>query len=222
VFLDRQTYEVLMPLLYLERDRMLRAGSPPVERLRWGASELLVADAYALSALPVFVDAPGHVVGFQRHAARVFPDLGLEARHDGLHLYGGWGAYYRHEFAELNRLLGGPPPCFSRLRHDPGFGSVRVDFARCLRAAAEREPSFEDLGPLDQGAEPRARRPSRSSSPRGASGPSPARPRRKPPKASRAPRAERPLAWRKHRSALGSGSRRAIPGPGRPARRSRR
>jgi hypothetical protein len=153
VFFDRQTYEVLMPLVYRERERARRAGSPPVERLPWGVSELLVADAYALSALPLLLESPAHVVGFQRHTARLFPDLGLERRSDGLHLYSGWGAYYRHEFGELNRLLGGPPPCFSSPRQEPGFGSVRVDFARCLHAGAPPgpEPSFEELAPPGQG-----------------------------------------------------------------------
>jgi hypothetical protein len=130
VFLDEQTALMLMPILHAARDEGETRGDPAVQRLRWGASAVLLAPAWVLRAHPRLVEQPDHVLGFLRHAARTFPELRLPARHDGLLLFGGWGAFYYAELPSLDARLGGG--CFAVPKRDPGFGSARVDFARCL------------------------------------------------------------------------------------------
>jgi hypothetical protein len=140
VILDLETWYSVIPYLRMRGDPPPESvGDPPIRRLRWGASDILVSNAWTLVVHPIALDAPEHVVGFQRRADATFPELGLQSRSDGLLLFAGFTAHRRRPFRALNQRLGGPP-CFSEVQVEPGFGAARVDFSRCLRASALRRP----------------------------------------------------------------------------------
>jgi hypothetical protein len=70
-----------------------------------------------------------HILGFLEFADRLFPDLALRERHDGLLLFGGWTTSNYRKLSALNR---GDVPCFADIVTERGFGSARLDLAVCL------------------------------------------------------------------------------------------
>jgi hypothetical protein len=140
VILDLETWYSVIPYFRARGDPPLdSAGDPPIRRLHWGASDVLVSNAWPLVVHPIALNAPEHVIGFLHRADAAFPDLGLRRRSDGLLLFAGFTAHRHRPFRALNQRLGGAA-CFTGVQVEPGFGSARVDFARCLGARVPLPP----------------------------------------------------------------------------------
>jgi hypothetical protein len=146
--LDKQTYFMLMPYLDLPYPHEVRDAPETVGQRRaglvpWGDASLLVSSAWNFNLDPHSVRAPTNLMGFLESAAGGFPDLGLRERHDGLLLFGGWGAPFYAKLEALDRGLG-EEACFGDVEMARGFGSAPLDFAVCLeegrRGAARSRP----------------------------------------------------------------------------------
>ena len=144
--LDKQTYFMLTPYLGLPyphemRDAPETVGQRRVGRVAWGDSTLLVSSAWNFALAPRDLRSPIHLTRFLESSAASFPDLDLRQRHEGLLLFGGWGAPLYGRLEALDRSLG-EAACLKEVEMEPGFGSARLDFAVCLeeggRAARSR------------------------------------------------------------------------------------
>jgi hypothetical protein len=140
IVLDKQTYFMLMPYLAMPyphevRDAPETVGQRRAGRVAWGDSSLLVSSAWNFTLDPRNVRAPTHLMSFLESAAASFSDLDLRQRHDGLLLFGGWGAPLYGKLEALDRSLG-EASCVGEIEMEPGFGSARLDFAVCLEQGA--------------------------------------------------------------------------------------
>jgi hypothetical protein len=140
IVLDKQTYFMLMPYLGMPYPREVRdapgtVGERRVGRVAWGDSALLVSSAWNFTLDPRGLRSPTHLLSFLESSATSFPDLGLRERHDGLLLFGGWGAPLYAKLEALDRSLG-EAACLEEFELEPGFGSARLDFAVCLEEGA--------------------------------------------------------------------------------------
>ena len=135
VVMSAQTFYLLLPFYPMEREQATEAADGSLFHFPWGRRQVLVSEAWDFTA-GSDPDAPDHLAAILERAGRVFPELSLHERAQGVLLVGGWRPPLLDELVAADRRT----PFIASQRSVAGLYAMLLDLPgldRAFRGAAD-------------------------------------------------------------------------------------